>query len=332
MYDIITIGSATFDIFIQSEEEQIVTVRTPVLKREFLAFEYGEKIDINKVDYELGGGGANTAVNFANLGFKTAVIVKIGKDLNSKLILDNFKKRGVATDLVKVSDIQKTGFSVILATFDGDRTVLAHRGANTELTEADIPYDILKDSKWLYIAPLSGNSNQVLDPITAFAEEHNVSVAYNVGTTSIKLGLERMKKIIETAEVLIMNRSEASKITGDHDIHQMLTTLHNAEAKVVVITDGRDGAFAYNGKLVYKIPTFPSDVVSTLGAGDAFASTFVGSVAKFGCDIEKAMKYASVNAACVVQHFGAQEDFCSFEQIDKKLSEHPAYQVEKYTI
>lgn len=332
MYDIITIGSATFDIFVQSEEEQIVTVRTPVLKREFLAFEYGEKIDINKVDYELGGGGSNTAVNFANLGFKTAVIVKIGKDVNSKLILNNFQKRGVSDELVKISETQKTGFSVILATFDGDRTVLAHRGANTELTEKDIPYDVLKQAKWLYIAPLSGHSNQVLDPITAFAQKHDVRVAYNVGTTSIKLGLDKMRKIIETAEILIMNRSEASKITKENDINKMLITLHNAEAKVVVITDGRDGAYAYNGKLVYKVPTFPSEVVSTLGAGDAFASTFVGTVAKYGCDIEKAMKYASVNAACVVQHFGAQEEFCNFEQIEKKLAAHSEYQVEKYTI
>ena len=32
MFDIITIGSATFDIFVQSEDEQIVTVRTPELR------------------------------------------------------------------------------------------------------------------------------------------------------------------------------------------------------------------------------------------------------------------------------------------------------------
>lgn len=332
MFDIITIGSATFDIFVQSEDEQIVTVRTPELKREFLAFEYGEKIDINKVDYELGGGGSNTAVNFANLGFKTAVIVKIGKDVNSNLILNNFKKCNVSTDLIKTSQSQKTGFSVILATFDGDRTVLAHRGANTEITEADIPYNVIKEAKWLYIAPLSGNSNQVLDPITDFAEKHGVSMAYNVGSTSIKLGLERMRKVIETAEVLIMNRSEASKITNEYDINKMLTILHNAEAKVVVITDGKDGAYAYDGKIVYKIDTFPSNVVSTLGAGDAFASTFVGTIAKYGYDIERAMKYASVNSACVVQHFGAQEEFRTFDQIEEMLLHHSGYTAEKYTI
>jgi sugar/nucleoside kinase (ribokinase family) len=52
----------------------------------------------------------------------------------------------------------------------------------------------------------------------------------------------------------------------------MLELLHEIKAKVVVITDGRDGAYAYDGEFIYKAPTFPAEVVSTLGAGDAFAA------------------------------------------------------------
>ncbi len=329
MYDVITIGSATFDIFVQSEEEQIVTVRTPKMKKEFLAFEYGEKIDINNVKYELGGGGANTAVSFAHLGFETAAILKIGSDMNSNLILNNLKEKNVSDALVKISDKQKTGFSVILATFDGDRTVLAHRGANTEIVEEDIPYDEIKQAKWLYIAPLSGDSNKILDKISDFAEENDVSMAYNVGSTSIKLGLDKLRKVIATAEVLIMNRSEAAKVTLETDITKMLELLHEIKAKVVVITDGRDGAYAYDGEFIYKAPTFPAEVVSTLGAGDAFASTFVATIAKYGYDIEKAMKFASVNSSFIVQNFGAQAGFRTFEELELIVQNSPDFQIEK---
>ena len=46
------------------------------------------KMDIENFTFEIGGGALNTAMNFKNLGFDTATIVKVGHDPMSKAIID----------------------------------------------------------------------------------------------------------------------------------------------------------------------------------------------------------------------------------------------------
>ena len=48
---------------------------------------------------------------------------------------------------------------------------------------------------------------------------------------------------------------------------------------------------------------------------------------KFNNDIEKALLYASINSASICGHFGAQEGFLTFEEIEEKLKEKPDFKV-----
>jgi sugar/nucleoside kinase (ribokinase family) len=339
MFDVITIGSATQDIFIEGDQGKIVNIRDAQSEESLLCFEYGTKIEIEKLGFEIGGGSINTAVNFANLGFKVAPIVKVGQDLNAKAVLERLTEKNVNDSLVINSDQYKTGLSVILTSFEGDRTVLTHRGANNHITLDEIPWNKIKNSKWLYIAPLSGDSNLVLDKIADFAEENNVSMAFNPGTTQIKRGVEDLQKILSTAEVLIMNRSEASHITkikenytNDRDpwtsqVYKMLIELKSYKPKVVVITDGNKGAVAFDGKAFYHAPPYPTEVVSTLGAGDAFSSTFVAGLTQFSWNIEKALIFASINAASIVTSFGAQSGLKTFSEIELIHQQNKEYKI-----
>ena len=183
---------------------------------------------------------------------------------------------------------------------------------------------------------MNGESAYILDELAEYAEKHNVNMAMNVGTTNIKQGKDTLNKVIKTAEILIMNREEASMFTEiqvrpdtkeikysdeiiHEDIRKMLIMLKNMGAKVVVITDGRKGAYAYEGKNFYHCAEYPAKVKSTLGAGDCFASTFVASMEKTKWDVEKSLKYASVNAASKVETAGAQKGFLKFNEIEKRL-------------
>ena len=107
-------------------------------------------------------------------------------------------------------------------------------------------------------------------------------------------------------------------------------TLPNGETKEFSgkITDGKNGAIAYDGNKFYKASEFPAEVRSTLGAGDAFSSTFVASMEKTDGDIEKSIKMASVNSASCVEVFGAQEGLIPFPLIEEKLKMNPDYKVE----
>lgn len=344
--DVITIGSATVDAFIETEDANIVSVSTKNDSRQFMSYPYGNKIEINDFKFSFGGGAVNTACNFSKLGLKTSTIIKVGKDSSGKDIQDMLSQYGISTDAVIEAEDEITGFSVILVSFQGDRTVLAHRGPNATLKISEIDFETIKNSKWLYIAPLNGESTEVLDEIAEFAEKNDVNMAINVGTSSIKRGEKYLKKILETAEVVLMNTDEAKMLTKIQirpdtktekyseelihpDIRKMMKKLKNTKAKIVVITDGKNGAYAFDGKTFYRCGEFPAKVVSTLGAGDAFASTFVSYLEKTGWDIEKSMLAASVNSASVVEQFGAQDGLLSCEEIMSRLSQNPEFKIQK---
>ena len=346
MCDVITIGSATMDVFVESDDANIVSVYTKNKKSEFMSYPYGAKVEISDFDSQVGGGGVNTAVNFANLGFKTSAIFKIGDDIYSEGILSSFKDKNVDLSNIVQDKSLSTGFSIILVSFQGDRTVLAHRGANAKIKKSDINFDAIKNAKLLYIAPMNGDSTKVLDDIANFANENNVYVCFNAGSSSIKKGFNYIKKILANANIVVMNKEEASMATQIQvrpdtrdekfseelihpDVKEMFKKLKIRDYQIIVITDGGKGAYAYDGKQYYYCPCFEGPVVSTLGAGDAFASTFCGALGRTNKNIGKALMYASVNSSGVVSEFGATQGLLTFEQIEEKLKENPNY---KYTV
>ncbi len=342
MAKVFTIGSATMDVFVECDSANIVSVNSLTRKDDFMSYPYGSKIDMSGFSTNVGGGGVNTASNFAKLGHDTSSICKIGDDIYSAGILAHLKSSEVKLDNIIQDNSLSTGFSVILVSFQGDRTVLTNRGANSCIALEDIDFEALKSADWLYVAPLNSKSNEILEPLVKFAHENNIIVAFNAGTTSLKQGFEKIKPVLETSNIVVMNLEEASLCTGitvrpdtkterySHevihpDVMTMLTKLRVSDYQVIVITDGKRGAYAYDGKKVYMCPVFMSEVVSTLGAGDAFASTFFAALERTNKDIGRSMMYASVQSASVVSKFSATEGLITFDEIEKCLAEYPNY-------
>ena len=342
MTKILTIGSATMDVFVECDDANIVSVCSKTKNSDFMSYPYGSKIDISTFSSNVGGGGVNTACNFANLGFDTSAIFKIGEDIYSEGILESFKTKNVKLDNIIKKKDTSTGFSIILVSFQGDRTVLAHRGANAQIKEDEINYEAIKEADFMYVAPLNGESNMVLEAIVKYAHKHGTKICFNAGTTSLRRGFEHIKTILQSAHIVVMNKEEAIMATGIQvrpdtktekfsqelihpDVKEMLKTLKVMNYQIIVITDGNKGAYAFDGQKFYYCPVFPSPVVSTLGAGDAFASTFCAALQRTKLDVGRSLMYASVNSSCVVSEFGATEGLATFEQIEGKLNASPDY-------
>ena len=70
MYDVITVGSATLDVFARTRFSEIIKIIDPKGETDLLAFPVGTKILIDELDFTTGGGGTNTAVALARLSIK----------------------------------------------------------------------------------------------------------------------------------------------------------------------------------------------------------------------------------------------------------------------
>lgn len=101
--------------------------------------------------------------------------------------------------------------------------------------------------------------------------------------------------------------------------------------EIVVITDGPEGAYTYDGEEMWHMPMYPDPAppVDRTGAGDAFSSTFTAALAA-GEDIPTALSWGPINSMSVVQYIGAQEGLLSRDQLLEHLKNAPAdYKPEK---
>ena len=88
--------------------------------------------------------------------------------------------------------------------------------------------------------------------------------------------------------------------------------------KKVVITDGRNGAQASDGKRLYFCPVISHKRIDTLGAGDSFASGFTSAVMR-GKNLKTALIYGTLNASSVVSHFGAQKGLLTHKELEDRI-------------
>ena len=143
MYDIITFGSATQDVFMSSRQLKVVEDEKFITKKG-LCLALGSKMHMDNVFFAMGGCGTNTAVTFTRQGLKAAYFGIIGQDAFGQEVKKELTQQNVSTDLLKESAEQPTAFSVILSLPDVGRSILEKLGACHQLTLEDIDFEKLK--------------------------------------------------------------------------------------------------------------------------------------------------------------------------------------------
>jgi ribokinase len=89
----LTLGSAVIDIIVTIDPERIEQMQMRNADTSFLLVEEGRKVDAESITRHIGGGGVNTAVSLARLGFDTATLVKTGDDRNREDVTTRLIRR-----------------------------------------------------------------------------------------------------------------------------------------------------------------------------------------------------------------------------------------------
>lgn len=310
MYDIITFGSATWDIFIKPKKITIVQNKKEFLTGKGVCFNMGSKIDVEEMHFSSGGGGTNTAATFAKQGFNVAYCGTLGKDIGGQEIINELGKLGISTELVFKTNLKSTNHSIILSTLsvNQDRTVLAYRGASEILEEKDIPWDKLK-TKWLYLAPLSGPLSKLFKPLVNFAKKNNVKIAANPGNSQLFLPEKKLRKIVAKLDILILNQEEASVLTKIpySKEKQIFKKIDEFCPGIAIMTKGPSGVVVSDGKNIWEAkPLLNLKVADRTGAGDSFASGFVSGYIQSKGDIEYAIQLGIANSTSCLTKWGAK--------------------------
>ena len=318
MYDIIAVGSATVDIFMDTGSKLFQKADA----KGHIRVPFGSKILIEKLRMDTGGGGTNTATAFSRLGLKTGYIGKIGCGENSQRVLQWLKKEGISTELVSKSKSSRTGLSVILDAKGRDRTILAYKGSNDDLRWSDINESKLK-TKWIYLCSLMGKSYEVLEKISSYAKKKNIKVAFNPSSYLARKGKRFLSNVLKNTDVLIFNREEAQLLAGkETDIKKLIKKVHETGPKAVVITGGEKDVYAYDGIRTYCLTPNHRKIVEATGAGDAFASGFVAGMAK-GKNIKFCLQLGLAESESVITHYGAKNKLLKWGEALRIIKKQP---------
>jgi ribokinase len=306
MFDVITIGSATRDVFVRSRE--IKTIRSEDFSTgEGLCFSLGSKVNIDELHFSVGGGSANTAATFANQGYSVAAIAAVGNDIRGQEIEKLIKERGVSTDFLYFDPHELTAYSIILSAKGGERTIFRYRGAVWHLYEYAIPWDKLK-AEWFYINHVGDESALLVPRFIDFAKKNGIKIAMNPGRTQLEMK-EEIIPLFNKLDVLMVNQEEAAYFTGIPygKTDKIFKKLDQWVKGIVIMTKGPKGVEVSDGKMRWGAGVLPlGKIVDRTGAGDAFGSGFISALIKKPGDIEHAIQLASANATGVLSEWGAE--------------------------
>lgn len=314
MFDVIAIGSATRDNFLEGDYQLIDWKDTPSKKA--LLFPFGEKLGVNKVHFTIGGNSANASVTFARQGFKTSCFSKIGKDLPGKELVAHLKKEGVDTSSIVYSDEKPTAYSVLLLR-DGERTILGYHGASDTVRLEDFDWKKMK-AKWWYLS-LAGESDKVYPDLIKFARENKIKVAFNPSGHHLKHRRQEILDSLKDLSFLVLNDGEAAELVGIpfEKEKKVFKKIDELMPGVVAVTKGPKGVTVSDGKSLYRAGTFKEKIVADrTGAGDSFGSGFVAGLIQSE-DIKYAIRLATANATSVVENIGATEGILTKKQFEK---------------
>ncbi len=319
--DFLAIGDIVTEPFIRLKEAEIITKPDGEVD---IAMRWGDKIPYDYVvQMPAVGNAANAAVSAARLGLSSGLRAYVGQDALGTECLEVLKKENVSTDYMVAEAGKETNHHFVLW-YESDRTILVKHEefsyAAPELSESP---------KWIYLSSLAAHSLPYHVALVELLAKHpDTKLTFQPGTFQMAMGIEATKGLYERSDLFVVNKEEAErilKLTPHEEMSTLLKGLHALGPKMVIITDGPKGSYAFDGERTLSVPEYPDPKppFERTGAGDAFASSVTAALA-LGLPIEEALLWGPINSMSVVQEVGAQRGLLTREALEKYLADAPA--------
>jgi ribokinase len=224
-----------------------------------------------------GGTAVNAAMAAAAAGADATVVGRVGSDPSAELVSAALAERNVVGQLARDPELP-TGVAVALGS-----SVVAHRGANAQLSPEDIPERL--DADALLVSGFSLFQTGSRAATRAALERFSGRWAA-VDLASPKLAdLE----LATGAHVVLATAEEARAVTGSEPEEAARALASRFELAVVKL--GEEGAIAARGDRLERAAAEPVERGSAFGAGDAFAGALLVALMRDD-SLERALELA----------------------------------------
>ncbi|MFB3737700.1 MAG: carbohydrate kinase family protein [Candidatus Velamenicoccus archaeovorus] len=224
-----------------------------------------------------GGTAVNAAVWAAHAGARARIHGRVGDDLAGRLVSEAMAQRGVEAVLA-VDPGRPTG-SMLVVHENGERSMVADRGANGRLAPADLP-ETLEAGAVLVSGYVLLHETSTAAARAALERARAPYVAVDAASWPLveAFGSARFFEATGAADVLLANELEARALTGREG--EAAADVLAQRYRVACVKLGPKGAVMSWEGLLIRFGAEEVDEVDATGAGDAFDGVLLAELAR----------------------------------------------------
>lgn len=266
----------------------------------------------------IGGAPLNFGAHLARLGWESYIITKVGRDVRGNKAVTIMKNLGINVSLVQIGEEYPTGIVEVKMLDEGIPSYVIQEEVSYDFIEINSTLiDFLKKKSFdvFYFGTLEQRTVQnrkslykILNIIKAKNIFYDVNFRQNYYSkqsietslkycTILKLNDEEMqilKKLLYGTEMY--EEEFINKLSSEYFID------------TVCITRGKNGCTIFNKGVFKNYSSIKTNVVDTVGAGDAFSAAFINQYCKTK-DFFKSGEIANLLGAYVVSKRGATPEY-----------------------
>lgn len=270
-----------------------------------------------------GGAPCNVLAMLSKLGRKTAFIGKVGKDFFGEQLKDAITEVGICAEHLRMDEEIHTTLAMVHTYPDGDRDFSFYRnpGADMMLTEAEVPEDLIRDSKLFHFGTLSMTHEDVrkaTKKAIAIAKESGAVISFDPNLRpplwkSLEDAKQQAAYGFSQCDVLKISDNEIQWFTGEEDFDAGIQKLRSQyDIPLIMLSMGKEGSRAYYKDLRVEVSPFLQEAtIETTGAGDTFGACCLHYVLEHGLDgldeekLTQMLTFANAAASIVTTRKGA---------------------------
>ena len=141
----------------------------------------------------------------------------------------------------------------------------------------------------------------------------------------INLARDAVLEVFGRVDIAVLNDGEARMLTEEDNLLRAGRQLLDLGPRAIIIKKGEHGSLMITRDALFSVPAYPLDqVVDPTGAGDTFAGSIMGYLAKSGdlsdANLRRAIVYGGAVASCTVQQFslGGVRDL-KMEEVERRF-------------
>ncbi len=282
--------------------------------------EKGKLALFDELEIHTGGCANNTALALARLGITVGTMGKIGTDAFGDLILQTLSDNGINVAGMRQDNDVSTSFTFVAIASDGERTFYHYIGANGELREADLDWELIKTAKILHIAGalvMPSFDGIPMANVLRAAKAQGITTSLDTAYDATGKWMETLEPCLQHVDIFMPSIVEAQHLTGLSECREIVEFLrNNYDINTIAIKMGEKGSYVSTPETALSVPAYPVNVVDGTGAGDAYCAGFLAGTI-MGWDLKATAELASATGAACVTAMGTSAGIQNLEEILK---------------